>query len=99
MSAVHYSHWLQFKLNDRFNLDVAISFAAPHTNVPKIVTDGRIEVQIDIPPPFSFMPKPVLESAGNTALQGTLSILLVSGRGREFACMFAVLVVTHPPYI
>ncbi|GFH16530.1 uncharacterized protein HaLaN_12963 [Haematococcus lacustris] len=33
-------------------------------------------MQIDIPPPFSMMPKPVLEGAGNTALQSTLGLLL-----------------------
>lgn len=33
--------------------------------------------QVDIPPPFSFMPKPVLTAAGNTALQGSTQIIMV----------------------
>ncbi|KAJ9505343.1 hypothetical protein QJQ45_012102 [Haematococcus lacustris] len=72
--------WLpKFSLNDRFNLDVNISFQseqAANSQTARLTTDGRIGIQIDIPPPFSMMPKPVLEGAGNTALQSTLGLLL-----------------------
>ncbi|GFH10698.1 uncharacterized protein HaLaN_06057 [Haematococcus lacustris] len=73
------SHVEQFSLNDRFNLDVNISFQseqAANSQTARLTTDGRIGIQIDIPPPFSMMPKPVLEGAGNTALQSTLGLLL-----------------------
>mmetsp|Transcript_22842 Transcript_22842/g.58180 ORF Transcript_22842/g.58180 Transcript_22842/m.58180 type:complete len:254 (-) Transcript_22842:475-1236(-) len=72
-------HVEQLGLNDRFNVDVAITFAGHHPDPAaqgRIISDGMIEVQVDIPPPFSFMPKPVLETTGNAALAGSLSILL-----------------------
>ena len=31
-----------------------------------------LEVQVDIPPPFSFTPKPILEATGNALLKSVL---------------------------
>jgi hypothetical protein len=34
--------------------------------------------QVDIPPPFSFVPMPVLSATANTALTASLSLIIVS---------------------
>lgn len=33
-------------------------------------------MQVDIPPPFSFMPAPLLQRTGDSALAGTIALLL-----------------------
>ncbi len=34
--------------------------------------------QVDLPPPFNFLPKPLVESTGNAALATSVNIILVS---------------------
>jgi hypothetical protein len=33
--------------------------------------------QVDVPPQFAFVPRPILQGAGNTAVQATLNLILV----------------------
>ena len=41
---------------------------------------GTIRVDVDIPPPFSMMPKGMLQSTANVALNATLGSILVRTR-------------------
>lgn len=86
-------HVKDFKLDERFNLDVRMVFtwknkaaggsadaAGPSSSFThahdKIYATGNITIEVDIPPPFSFIPKPVLESTANTALAASIAIIL-----------------------
>ena len=35
-------------------------------------------MQVDIPPPFSFIPMPMLSATANTALSASISLIIVS---------------------
>lgn len=37
-----------------------------------------LRVQVDIPPPFSLMPQPLLKAGGDAAVTGVLMVLMVS---------------------
>lgn len=37
-----------------------------------------LRVQVDIPPPFSLMPQPMLKAGGDAAVTGVLMVLMVS---------------------
>lgn len=108
------SHVKDFKLDERFNLDVKMAFtwknkaapgaaaggSAPGSEDPsssssplthahdKIYATGDITIEVDIPPPFSFIPKPVLESTANAALAASIAIILnefVTQLSRDYA--------------
>jgi hypothetical protein len=96
---------LQFKLNERFKLDVQISFTSHQPSGPgtigNIRTRGHLSVKVDVPPPFSLMPRQVLETTGNTAMQTTLTLLLVrltpSQEDKAHTERFVSHVHTHTP--
>lgn len=85
-------HVKEFRLDERFNLDVHITFhwrdASGNSSSGEsssdegmadsstIYANGTLMIEVDIPPPFSFLPHSVLESAGNTAVAGTMSIIM-----------------------
>lgn len=75
----------QLRLNDKFNLDVLMDFTwvpegAPGGGGggPVINVDWSLVVKIDIPPPFSFIPGPVLEATGDTAFGAIMPVIIVS---------------------
>ncbi|KAG1674940.1 hypothetical protein FOA52_014733 [Chlamydomonas sp. UWO 241] len=90
------SHVKQFKLDERFHMDVHIVLrwredkgaspadaptsggagAAPSTWV--IDAAGTISVEVDIPPPFSYAPKSMLQATANAALKATNGLILNS---------------------
>jgi hypothetical protein len=74
------SHVKDFKLDERFDLNVLMKFDWKNTrdsNPRKLIrAQGDISIEVDIPPPFSFVPKPVLTSTANAALGGVISIIL-----------------------
>lgn len=76
---LHGSHHVeQLKLNDRFNLDVLITFTwtEPGAAKPLIYSDAHIEVEVDVPPPFSVMPKMVIKAAGDASMGAVLAVMM-----------------------
>lgn len=76
------SHVKDFKLDERFDLNVLMIFT--WTNTPeggprkKIIAEGDIQISVDIPPPFSFIPKPVLDTTANAAIGTAISVILTA---------------------
>ncbi|KAG1671178.1 hypothetical protein FOA52_010114 [Chlamydomonas sp. UWO 241] len=87
------SHVKQFKLDERFNLDVRIAITWPNGGKASsssassgsdseagrratIEAVGDLLIEVDIPPPFSFMPKGVLTTTGNAAMAVTNGLIL-----------------------
>lgn len=69
------SHVEQLRLNDKFNLAVLMDFTwVPATAM--INVDWSLEVKIDIPPPFSFIPAPVLETTGDAAFGAIMPVII-----------------------
>ncbi|MDX2242691.1 MAG: DUF1997 domain-containing protein [Leptolyngbyaceae cyanobacterium bins.302] len=60
-------------VNDRFNLDLIGELHPTQTN-GKTYLQGRadLEVTVDLPPPFLFTPKAILETTGNGLLKSVL---------------------------
>ncbi|GAX75869.1 hypothetical protein CEUSTIGMA_g3312.t1 [Chlamydomonas eustigma] len=83
-------HVQQFKLDERFNLDVNMQFTWRNiignsrsggegtTSTSTIFAEGNMVLEVDIPPPFSFIPRSVLQSTANTALSASFSLILNS---------------------
>ncbi|MBW4614995.1 MAG: DUF1997 domain-containing protein [Desmonostoc vinosum HA7617-LM4] len=60
-------------INQRFALDLK-GHLSPYQLSTGTRLQGRadLEVQVDLPPPFSFTPKPILEATGNGLLKSVL---------------------------
>ncbi|WP_341524901.1 DUF1997 domain-containing protein [Nostoc sp. UHCC 0302] len=60
-------------INQRFSLDLK-GYLSPHQTSSGTRLQGRadLEVQVELPPPFSFTPKPILEATGNGLLKSVL---------------------------
>jgi hypothetical protein len=84
-------HVQQFKLEERFNLCVNMQFTwsnissgtgtsggEGNPSTSTIFAEGNMELEVDIPPPFSFIPRLVLQSTANTALSASFSLILTS---------------------
>lgn len=73
------SHVEQLKLNDLFNIKALVAFKASGTvATPTVTSEATFSLNIDVPPPFSFLPKPLLEGTGNAALSPIVSVLMNS---------------------
>ncbi|NWF61329.1 MAG: DUF1997 domain-containing protein [Fischerella sp.] len=60
-------------VNQRFDLNLK-GHLSPHQVHTGTRLQGRadLEVQVELPPPFSFTPKPILETTGNSLLKSVL---------------------------
>lgn len=60
-------------INQRFSLNLR-GYLSPYQSKTGTRLEGRadLEVQVDLPPPFSFTPKPILEATGNGLLKSVL---------------------------
>jgi hypothetical protein len=60
-------------INQRFSLDLK-GHLSPYQTSTGTRLQGRadLEVQVELPPPFSFTPKPILEATGNGLLKSVL---------------------------
>jgi Protein of unknown function (DUF1997) len=60
-------------INQRFSLNLK-GYLSPHHSSTGTYLQGRadLEVKVDLPPPFSFTPAPILETAGNGLLKSVL---------------------------
>jgi hypothetical protein len=60
-------------INQRFSLNLR-GYLSPHqlTNGTRLEGRADLEVQIELPPPFSLTPKPILEATGNSLLKSVL---------------------------
>ncbi|BCL36762.1 DUF1997 domain-containing protein [Nostoc sp. MS1] len=60
-------------INQRFSLNLR-GYLSPYQSSTGTRLEGRadLEVQVDLPPPFSFTPKPILETTGNGLLKSVL---------------------------
>jgi Protein of unknown function (DUF1997) len=60
-------------INQRFALNLK-GYLSPHERSADTVLKGKadLEVQVDLPPPFSFMPTSILEATGNGLLKSVL---------------------------
>jgi hypothetical protein len=61
-------------IDRRFSLDL-IGELSPYEQQGQTYLEGYADltVQVDLPPPLSFMPKAIVESAGNSLLKGILN--------------------------
>jgi Protein of unknown function (DUF1997) len=61
-------------IDRRFSLDL-IGKLAPEQQqgITYLVGSADLVVQVDLPPPLSFMPRAIIESAGNSLLKGILN--------------------------
>jgi hypothetical protein len=61
-------------IDRRFSLDL-IGKLSPdqHQGITYLVGSADLVVQVDLPPPLSFMPRSIVESAGNSLLKGILN--------------------------
>ena len=60
-------------INQRFALNLQGNLSLHQQNsVSSLQGRADLEVQVDIPPPFSFTPKPILEATGNALLKSVL---------------------------
>ncbi|KAG1676059.1 hypothetical protein FOA52_014924 [Chlamydomonas sp. UWO 241] len=73
------SHVEALKLNERFDLQASVVFtwteAAGKGQQAVITTKSDIVVQVDVPPPFSFIPKPALQATVDAALAAVLPVM------------------------
>ncbi len=60
-------------INQRFDLNLK-GHLSPHQGKSGTILKGKadLEVQVELPPPFSFMPTPILEATGNGLLKSVL---------------------------
>lgn len=60
-------------INQRFSLNLR-GYLSPYQSKTGTRLEGRadLEVQVDLPPPFSLTPKPILEATGNGLLKSVL---------------------------
>ncbi|MBU7581586.1 MAG: DUF1997 domain-containing protein [Nostoc sp. TH1S01] len=60
-------------INQRFSLHLQ-GYLSPHQSSSGTRLEGRadLEVQVELPPPLSFTPKPILEATGNGLLKSVL---------------------------
>ncbi len=60
-------------INQRFNLNLK-GHLSPSQSLTGTRLQGRadLEVEVELPPPFSFTPKPILETTGNGLLKSVL---------------------------
>jgi hypothetical protein len=60
-------------INQRFSLNLR-GYLSPYQSKTGTRLEGRadLEVQVDLPPPFSLTPKPILETTGNGLLKSVL---------------------------
>ncbi|MEA5566977.1 MULTISPECIES: DUF1997 domain-containing protein [unclassified Anabaena] len=60
-------------INQRFSLNLR-GYLSPyqHNGDTRLRGQADLEVQVDLPPPFSFTPKPILETTGNGLLKSVL---------------------------
>jgi Protein of unknown function (DUF1997) len=60
-------------INQRFSLNLK-GYLSPHHSSTGTCLQGKadLEVKVDLPPPFSFTPTPILETAGNGLLKSVL---------------------------
>ncbi|MBW4527176.1 MAG: DUF1997 domain-containing protein [Phormidium tanganyikae FI6-MK23] len=63
-------------MQDKFSLDLngQLSPCQQHGNT-YLKGQADLVVQVELPPPFSFMPRPLLETAGNSLLMSVLSTI------------------------
>jgi Protein of unknown function (DUF1997) len=61
-------------IDRRFNLEL-LGELVPYENQGQTYLEGYADltVQVELPPPLSFMPRSIVESAGNTLLKGILN--------------------------
>jgi hypothetical protein len=62
-------------LNDRFRLDMQGSLRPDRRGKRQVIVTGlaNLQVELDLPPPFSLTPKSILETTGNALLRGILA--------------------------
>ncbi|HIK07769.1 MAG TPA: DUF1997 domain-containing protein [Trichormus sp. M33_DOE_039] len=60
-------------INQRFSLNLR-GYLSPYqlSGDTRLRGQADLEVQVDLPPPFSFTPKPILETTGNGLLKSVL---------------------------
>ncbi|HEY9800148.1 MAG TPA: DUF1997 domain-containing protein [Leptolyngbyaceae cyanobacterium] len=60
-------------INQRFSLNLR-GYLSPYQSKTGTRLEGKadLEVQVDLPPPFSLTPKPILETTGNGLLKSVL---------------------------
>ncbi|MCC5638070.1 DUF1997 domain-containing protein [Nostoc sp. CHAB 5844] len=60
-------------INQRFSLNLQ-GYLSPHQSSSGTRLEGNadLEVQVELPPPLSFTPKPILEATGNGLLKSVL---------------------------
>ncbi|ALF55686.1 hypothetical protein ACX27_27090 [Nostoc piscinale CENA21] len=60
-------------INQRFSLNLK-GYLSPHQSTSGTRLEGKadLEVQVELPPPFSLTPKPILEATGNGLLKSVL---------------------------
>jgi hypothetical protein len=60
-------------INQRFSLNLNGRLTPQQINgITYLVGNADLEVQVDMPPPLWFTPKPILETTGNTLLRSVL---------------------------
>lgn len=60
-------------INQRFNLNLVGQLYPQQLNgVKQLKGKADLEVQVELPPPFRFSPKPLLEATGNSLLRSVL---------------------------
>lgn len=60
-------------INQRFALNLKGHLSPyPHSTGTRLLGRADLEVQVELPPPLSFTPKPILEATGNGLLKSVL---------------------------
>ncbi|MGB6300267.1 MAG: DUF1997 domain-containing protein [Rivularia sp. (in: cyanobacteria)] len=59
-------------INERFQLDLKGNLSSYENGNTRLKGIANLEVQVELPPPFSFTPKSILETTGNGLLKSVL---------------------------
>ncbi|GAX75870.1 hypothetical protein CEUSTIGMA_g3313.t1 [Chlamydomonas eustigma] len=72
-------HIKDLGLDKSYKVDVRLVLACWEDGAkPSLTSTSSIVVEVDMPPPFSLIPKPLLKGGGDAAMNATLAILASS---------------------
>ncbi|GAX75871.1 hypothetical protein CEUSTIGMA_g3314.t1 [Chlamydomonas eustigma] len=65
-------------LDKMYNVNVRLALKWDDVSQPTLTSTSSINVEVDLPPPFSLIPKPLVKAGGDAAMNATLAILVSS---------------------